>query len=167
MICCDAVMPGHQHSLSAYQRFPDPRARLAIASIGMIEPDIDFASRLIEKFVDYLIRTDREPFKPGFRRGGESTITTTRLGKAIFQVLPLLGLFSSDRNYSARVYVFLDACWCLERQYGVDFLAMAVNPAWAIETHGVELEYLIDKMRISLRAEWFWVELGGRNFQTC
>jgi hypothetical protein len=165
MIDCNAVLPGHAHSLAAYRRVPDPRARLVAATVGLIDPDMTQAARLIEHFVDYLIRTERDIFKPGRRsERGEPTVTTTRLGKAFFQVLPLLGLFSSDRYYPARVYVFLDACWYVERTFGIDCLAVSANPDLATETYRDELTALIDHMRMNIRSAWFWQDVGGRQY---
>lgn len=166
MISCKSNRKGIAFPLVEYRRKANRHLTRLWTKAGFNPVGRSMALLRIEVFVETLSRTHEPAFI--IRHDNERILGVhmTATGKGLLEVLPLLGLFDSDHDYSEKPYAFLDACWMTENVTGIDLSLVWRSPHALILNYAHELNWLVDKLRMSCRQDWYIRAVSDRRYES-
>lgn len=150
MIGCKSNRKGIAFPLVEYRRKANRNLTKLWTKAGFNPIGRSRALLQIEAFVEALSRTHEPAFIIRHDNDRILGVHMTGTGKGLLEVLPLLGLFDSDHDYSEKPYAFLDACWMTENVTGIDLSLVWRSPHALILNYAHELNWLVDKLRMCL-----------------
>lgn len=155
MISCKSLRNGMSFPLQDYGRQANPNLHGLWAQAGFKPVGQSRALRNIEKFVDKVSRSNEPAFIIDHPASPVMGVQVTAIGSHLLQVLPVLGLFDSYHDYAEKPYAFLDACWLIEGMFGIDLAQVWSNHLVDLSVYADGLNTLVEKIRMSVRQEWY------------
>lgn len=166
MICCEDLKLGCSCPLFHHKRVSDLQWPATLEGAGIKPIGHTHALIKIEAFVDAVISRLGQAYKILYKKDAAPSVTKNAMADRLFAVLPYLGLFDSYSEYSEMPYVFLQACWNAEREYGVALTSLALNPGWvtANHRHAEMFNWILDQIRTLAKQRWFTRGDSDRSF---
>ncbi|MFZ5697529.1 MAG: YagK/YfjJ domain-containing protein [Pseudomonadota bacterium] len=166
MISCKSNRKGIAFPLVEYRRKANRFIHKQWAKTGFNPIGRSMAMLQIEAFVDMVSRAHEPAFIIRHDSDRIHGVHMTNTGRGLIDVLPLLGLFDSDHDYSEKPYAFLDACWMTENVTGIDLSLVWMSPRALTLNYANELNWLVDKLRMSCRQDWFLRAASDRRYES-